>query len=53
MRHVVSAIYRFWWCRNARLVAARAVGDIQKEQLFHFCRRIDKLLEKRSPTPEG
>jgi hypothetical protein len=50
------------WCRQfigfggvaaARLVAARAVGDIQKEQLFHFCRRIDKLLEKRSPTTEG
>jgi hypothetical protein len=32
MRHVVSAIYRFWWCRAAGPVAARAaVGDIQKE----------------------
>jgi len=31
MRHVVSAIYRFWWCRSVADRGARAVGDIQKE----------------------
>jgi hypothetical protein len=54
MRHVVSAIYRFWWCRSGEAGRGRARSrrHPKRKQLVHFCRRIDKLKEKRSPTPE-